>query len=120
MEKYNRVALPVVDSIGRLKGRIIIDDIVDVIRDEAEKDNQLMPGISKNIDSTDNVWMMIRASIPWLVIVLFGGTFGSMVIGQFSGEFSLYAQQVIFVHMIIAMGSVQHSIVGHYHVETRQ
>ena len=104
MEKYNLVALPVIDSIGRLKGRITIDDVVDVIRDEAEKDYQLMSGISEDIDSDDNVWMLTRARIPWLVIALFGGILGSLVISQFTGELSLYPQLVIFIPMITAMG----------------
>lgn len=104
MEKYNLVALPVIDNIGRLKGRITIDDVVDVIRDEAEKDYQLMSGISEDIDSTDNIWMLTRARIPWLIIALFGGILGSMVISQFTGELSLYPQLVIFIPMITAMG----------------
>jgi magnesium transporter len=104
MEKYNLVALPVIDNIGRLKGRITIDDVVDVIRDEAEKDYQLMSGISEDIDSTDNVWMITRARIPWLIIALFGGILGSLVIGQFTGELSLYPQLAMFIPMITAMG----------------
>ncbi len=104
MEKYNLVALPVIDNIGRLKGRITIDDVVDVIREEAEKDYQLMSGISEDIDSDDNVWMLTRARIPWLIIALFGGILGSMVISQFTGELSLYPQLIIFIPMITAMG----------------
>lgn len=104
MERYNLVALPVIDSIGRLKGRITIDDVVDVIRDEAEKDYQLMSGISQDIDSADNVWMLTRARIPWLIIALFGGILGSLVISQFTGELSLYPQLAIFIPMITAMG----------------
>lgn len=104
MEKYNLVALPVIDNIGRLKGRITIDDVVDVIRDEAEKDYQLMSGISEDIDSDDNIWMLTRARIPWLVIALFGGILGSLVISQFTGELSLYPQLVVFIPMITAMG----------------
>jgi magnesium transporter len=104
MEKYNLVALPVIDNIGRLKGRITIDDIVDVIREEAEEDYQLMSGISEDIDSDDNVWMLTRARIPWLVVALFGGILGSMVISQFTGELSLYPQLIIFIPMITAMG----------------
>lgn len=104
MEKYNLVALPVIDHVGRLKGRITIDDVVDVIRDEAEKDYQLMSGISEDIDSDDNIWMLTRARIPWLIIALFGGVLGSLVISQFTGELSLYPQLVIFIPMITAMG----------------
>jgi magnesium transporter len=104
MEKYNLVALPVIDNIGRLKGRITIDDVVDVIRDEAEEDYQLMSGISEDIDSNDSVWMLTRARIPWLIIALFGGILGSLVISQFTGELSLYPQLVIFIPLITAMG----------------
>lgn len=55
MQKYDLVAIPVVDSIGRLVGRITIDDVVDVIREEAEKDYQMMSGISQDVESSDTV-----------------------------------------------------------------
>jgi len=64
MNKYDLIALPVIDSIGRLLGRITIDDVVDVIREEAERDYQLISGISGDVEPTDNVLLITRARFP--------------------------------------------------------
>lgn len=104
MEKYNLVAVPVTDSIGRLAGRITIDDIVDVIRDEAEDDYQKATGLSEDVEPTDSVWKLTRARIPWLVIGLFGGILGAEVIGLFEAELNKYASLALFIPLIAAMG----------------
>jgi magnesium transporter len=104
MDKYGLVALPVVDSIGRLMGRITIDDVVDIIREETDKDYQLMSGISSDVDSSDSIWLLTRARIPWLLVAMVGGVLGSLVIGQFTGELRLYPELAIFIPMITAMG----------------
>ena len=104
MHKYNLVALPVVDGIGRLVGKITIDDVVDVIRDEAEKDYQLMSGITEDVESSDSVLKLTRARIPWLVIGLIGELIGSRVIGIFEGDIVKYATLALFMPLIAAMG----------------
>ncbi len=104
MDKYDLVALPVVDSIGRLVGKITIDDVVDVIREEAGKDYQMMSGISEDIESTDNVMVQTRARMPWLIIAMFGGILSSRVIYQFTGELSFLPQMAMFIPMITGMG----------------
>jgi len=73
MSKYDLEAIPVVDDIGRLVGRITIDDIVDVIKEEAEKDYQLAAGISQDVEADDGIWELTRARLPWLILGLFGG-----------------------------------------------
>ncbi|MDR2927382.1 MAG: magnesium transporter [Cytophagaceae bacterium] len=104
MEKYNLVVLPVIDSIGRLVGRITIDDVVDVIREEAEKDYQLASGITDDVEASDSVWRLTRARLPWLFIGLIGGLLGSRVIGLFEGNISTYPQLAFFMTLIAAMG----------------
>ncbi|MGQ3012424.1 MAG: magnesium transporter, partial [Flavobacteriales bacterium] len=81
MEKYDLVVLPVVDELGRLMGRITIDDVVDVIKEEAERDYQLASGISEDVEADDKVWVLSRARLPWLLIGLVGGIAGSRIIG---------------------------------------
>ncbi|UZO81346.1 magnesium transporter [Aquimarina sp. ERC-38] len=73
MTKYDLEAIPVVDHEGVLVGRITIDDIVDFIREEAEKDYQMAAGISQDVEADDNVWQLTRARLPWLILGLFGG-----------------------------------------------
>jgi len=73
MQKYDLEAIPVVDELGRLVGRITIDDIVDVIKEEAEKDYQMAAGITEDVEADDTIWELTRARLPWLVLGLFGG-----------------------------------------------
>ncbi len=104
MDKYGLVALPVVDGIGRLVGRITIDDVVDHIRDEAEKDYQLASGITDDVESSDSVWVHTRARMPWLLIGMIGGILGSRVIGGFVGILDEHPQLSFFMGLIAAMG----------------
>jgi len=104
MEKYDLVALPVIDVIGRLMGRITIDDVVDVIKEEAEKDYQMISGITEDVEPSDNVLLLTRARIPWLFIGLAGGILGAQVISQFEGQISKWPQMAMFIPLIAAMG----------------
>ncbi|MFH2096315.1 MAG: magnesium transporter [Bacteroidota bacterium] len=103
MHKYDLVSMPVVDSIGRLAGRITIDDVVDFIREEADKDYQMASGISEDVESTDTVWILSRARLPWLLIGMVGGVIGSLVIGYYEGDIMRYAGLALFLPMIAAM-----------------
>lgn len=104
MDKYDLVVLPVIDSLGRLVGRITIDDVVDFIREEAEKDYQLASGITEDVESSDSVWRHTRARIPWLMIGLVGGLFGSRVISIFEGNIADHPEVAFFMPLIAAMG----------------
>ncbi len=103
MDKYDLVSMPVTDSIGRLVGRITIDDVVDVIREEAEKDYQLASGIVDDVESTDTVMVQTKARLPWLLIGMFGGIMGALIIGHFEGDIMKYAGLALFLPMIAAM-----------------
>ena len=103
MRKYDLVVLPVVDSIGRLMGRITIDDVVDVIQEEAEKDYQMASGISEDVETTDSPWLLTRARLPWLLIGLLGGVLVALVIGRFESDLKLNPQMAFFIPLIAAM-----------------
>ena len=103
MNKYDLIALPVVDDLNRLIGRITIDDVMDVVKEEAEKDYQMASGISEDVESSDTAWELTRARLPWLIIGMIGGLLGAKVIGIFdlSGDnFEL----AFFIPLIAAMG----------------
>ncbi len=104
MKKYDLVVVPVVDELGRLLGRITIDDVVDVIKDEADKDYQLMSGISENIETTDNLWILSRARLPWLLVALTGGIIGSRVISIYEPQIKIFPEMAFFMPLIAAMG----------------
>lgn len=103
MQKYDMVVLPVVDSLGRLVGRITIDDVVDVIREEADRDYQMISGISEDIEPDDRLLIQTRARLPWLVIGLVGGILGATVIGFFEPELSINRALILFLPLIAAM-----------------
>jgi magnesium transporter len=104
MEKYDLVALPVVDSINRLMGRITIDDVVDVIREEAERDYQLASGIAEDVEPSDNALLLTRARIPWLFIGLTGGILAAIVLGRYKEHLGMYPEMAFFIPLIAAMG----------------
>jgi len=104
MEKYDLIAIPVIDSIGRLMGRITIDDVVDVIRDEAEKDYQMASGISEDVESNDSIWLQTRARLPWLLIGLMGGICSALVISVHENDLGINPAMAFFIPLITAMG----------------
>lgn len=103
MEKYDLVVIPVVDELGRLMGRITIDDVVDVIREEAEKDYQMASGLSEHIDLHDRLSMISRARLPWLLIGLIGGILGARVIGAYEDDIKINPEMAFFIPLIAAM-----------------
>ncbi len=104
MQKYDMVAVPVVNVQGRLLGRITIDDIVDVITEQAELDKQIMSGISEDIEADDSVWMLSRARLPWLIVGMLGGLLGARFIGLFEADLALVPAMAFFIPLITATG----------------
>ncbi len=104
MEKYDLVVLPVIDELDRLIGRITIDDVVDVIKEEADKDYQMASGISESVDSSDSVRVLTRARLPWLLVGLLGGIFGALVINQYEDQLQIYPEMALFIPLIAAAG----------------
>lgn len=102
MEKYDYVAIPVVNEEGILLGRITIDDVVDVIKEEAEKDYQMASGISESVESGDSVITLSRARLPWLLIGMTGGILGSQIIGGFETQIELYPKMAAFIPLVAA------------------
>ncbi len=104
MQKYDLVAMPVVDQLGRLVGRITIDDVVDVMQEEAGKDYQLLSGLSEDVESDDHIWPLTRARIPWLLVGLMGGILGANVISQYEDQIQIHPEMAYFIPLIAAMG----------------
>ena len=103
MSKYDLEAIPVIDEIGRLVGRITIDDIVDVIREEADKDYQMAAGISHDVEADDSIWELTRARLPWLILGLFGGLGAAAIMGGFEEMINKHAILFFFTPLIAAM-----------------
>ena len=103
MSKYDLEAIPVIDEIGRLVGRITIDDIIDVIKEEAERDYQMAAGISQDVEADASIWELTRARLPWLILGLFGGAAAAVIMGGFEEMFREYTVLFLFTPLIAAM-----------------
>lgn len=104
MKKYDLESVPVVNVQGQLVGRITIDDIVDVITEQAEEDRQLMSGITEDVEEDDTVWKNTRARLPWLLIGIFGGMLSARFMGLFELELARVTAIAFFVPLIQATG----------------
>lgn len=103
-EKYNLVAMPVVDSIGRLVGQITVDDIMDQVREQSERDYQLASGISSDVDADDSVLQQTKARIPWLLIGIVGGIINSLILTGFEAQIAAVTALAIFIPLIGGTG----------------
>jgi magnesium transporter len=103
MQKYDLEAIPVVDDDQTLLGRITIDDIVDVIKEEAEKDYQLAAGITQDVEADDSILQLTRARLPWLFLGLIGGIGAFLIMEGFQDSFKEYAVLFFFTPLIAAM-----------------
>jgi magnesium transporter len=104
IEKYNLVALPVVDSIGRLVGHITVDDVMDEVREQADRDYQLASGLSQDVETDDNVFRQTTARLPWLLIGMIGGIGNSMILGNFDATFAAHPEMALYIPLIGGTG----------------
>jgi magnesium transporter len=102
MQKYDLEAIPVVDEMGRLVGRITIDDIIDVIKDEADKDYQMAAGITQDVEAGDSVFDLTKARLPWLLIGMVIEIIASIVLKKNQVAFEKYTTLIIFVPLLSA------------------
>ena len=103
-EKYDLVAMPVVDSIGRLVGRITVDDVMDQAREDLERDYQLASGLSSDVETNDNLFSQTKARLPWLLIGMVGGLCNSVILGRFEGGIALDPMLALFIPLIGGTG----------------
>jgi len=103
-EKYDLVAMPVVDSIGRLLGRITVDDVMDQVREASERDYQLASGISSDVDADDSVIAQTKARIPWLLVGIASGLLASIILGSFEEQLQAVTALALFIPIIGGTG----------------
>ncbi len=104
MKKYNLVAIPVVDEDKVMLGRITIDDIVDVIQEEADEDIQRMAGLSEEQESSDSIFRISRIRLPWLLMALIGELLGVFLLSNFEHIMSQITIAAFFFPILMAMG----------------
>lgn len=102
MERYDFIALAVTDLEGRLVGRITIDDVVDVLREEAEEDIQRMSGVAAE-EPTDSIWRISRSRLPWLFVGLVGAGASGWVIGAFDETLAKALVLTVFIPVVTSM-----------------
>ena len=103
MRKYDLEAIPVIDNNGVLLGRITIDDIVDVIKEEADKDYQLAAGLTQDVEADDSILQLTKARLPWLFLGLLGGVGAFLIMVLFENTFDENAVLFFFTPLIAAM-----------------
>ena len=103
-EKYDLVAMPVVDSIGRLVGQITVDDVMDSVREQSERDYQLASGISSDINADDSIFAQTKARLPWLLIGIVGGIVNSLILGGFEAQIAAVTALAFFIPLIGGTG----------------
>ena len=104
IEKYDLVAVPVIDSIGRLVGQITVDDVMDEVREQSERDYQLASGLSQDVETDDNVMRQTSARLPWLIIGMLGGIGNSMILGNFDATFAAHPEMALYIPLIGGTG----------------
>lgn len=103
-EKYDLVAMPVVDSIGRLLGRITVDDVMDQVRESSERDYQLASGLSSDVETDDTLFTQTKARLPWLLIGMVGGIGNSLILRNFENGFAMDPALALFIPLIGGTG----------------
>ncbi|MFD2035293.1 magnesium transporter [Belliella marina] len=104
MRKYDLESVPVVNSKNKLVGRITVDDILDVIREQSEEDIQAMTGISSDVEESDSIFKISKARLPWLLIGVIGGLLGSQIIDIFEDGLREYVTLAAFIPLVAATG----------------
>jgi magnesium transporter len=104
MKKYDLESVPVINVQGHLVGRITIDDVVDVITEQADEERQMMSGITEDVEEDDSVWRNTRARLPWLLIGIVGGMLSARFMGLFEAEIERIAAIAFFIPLIQATG----------------
>ncbi|MDE6652084.1 MAG: magnesium transporter, partial [Paramuribaculum sp.] len=103
-EKYDVVSMPVIDSIGRLVGRITVDDVMDQVRESSERDYQLASGLSSDVETDDTLFTQTKARLPWLLIGMLGGIGNSLILGNFEGGLAIDPTLALFIPLIGGTG----------------
>lgn len=104
MRKYDLESVPVVNAKNRLVGRITVDDILDLIREQSDEDIQAMTGISADVEESDSIFRISKARLPWLLIGVIGGLMGAKIIGFFEVGLSKYIALASFIPLVAATG----------------
>ena len=103
-EKYDLVAMPVIDSIGRLLGQITVDDVMDQVRESSERDYQLASGLSSDVDADDSLLAQVKARIPWLLIGVVSGIVATLILGGFESKLQAVTALALFIPIIGGTG----------------
>jgi len=104
VSRYNLLALPVVDERNILLGLVTVDDVIDVLKDEATEDILKMAGAGQELVEHDSVRTAIRSRTPWLMVAFVGQLLGVAVITPFEEALHTYSYLAFFIPIIIAMG----------------
>ncbi len=104
MQRYDLEVIPVVNAVGRLLGRITIDDVVDFITEKADEDFQAVTGITGEVEEDDNVWQLAKSRLPWLVVGVIGSLLAATVIKGFESRLVQISALALFIPIMGSTG----------------
>ncbi|MFT5883901.1 MAG: magnesium transporter [Arcticibacterium sp.] len=104
MQRYDLEALPVVNTMGRLLGRITIDDVVDFITEKAEEDFQAVTGLTGEAEEDDSVWELAKSRLPWLIVGVIGSLLAATVIKGFESQLVRVTALALFIPIMGSTG----------------
>ncbi len=102
--RYDILAVPVVDDTNKLVGIVTVDDVIDIIREEATEDILKMVGVGEEFVETTSIFKNIKMRMPWLFASCVGGIIASFIIGYFQSSLSKLAYLAAFIPVIMGMG----------------
>jgi magnesium transporter len=108
VSKYDLLAIPVTDGNKMLKGIITVDDVIDVIEEEATEDILKFAGTSEEISGEENllikIFNSIKSRLPWLIVTIFGGLVSARIMSEFQGTLNANTTLALFVPILAGMG----------------
>ncbi|GAB4069920.1 magnesium transporter [Ancylobacter sonchi] len=103
-ERYNLISAPVVDGAGRLVGVLTVDDIVDVIQEEADEDVKALGGVAADEELSDSFWYIAKSRFSWLLVNLIAANLASAVISLFEDELQKLVALAVLMPIVASQG----------------
>ena len=104
LKRYNMVSVPVVDEAERLVGVVMVDDVVDVMEEEAEEDLKALGGVRREEELSDNVWTITRSRFTWLFLNLITAFVAASVLGLFEGQLQKMVALAVLAPIVASQG----------------
>ncbi|MCC6746539.1 MAG: magnesium transporter [Deltaproteobacteria bacterium] len=104
--RYGLLAIPVVDPANKLLGIVTLDDVIDVLHEEAAEDILRMAGAGPQAGKPQTMWQSLWARFPWLLATCTGGAVGALLLATYGPSLRAYLPMVFFLPLVLALAGV--------------